>query len=118
MRLLLGAALILSVCQGEAADFRPLKGAEIKIRFAGRALTDGVHWRYTFRRDGSLPSIALGRERIGAWRVEGDQLCMVQGVGGAECYAVWQAGTAIQLRPDNEAIPTEEGRLEPAGIRR
>jgi hypothetical protein len=111
---LLAAVLLLPAIPGRAAEFRPLKGAEIKARFAGRALTDSVHWRYSFRKDGSLPSTALGRERVGSWRIEGDQLCMVQGIGGAECYAVWISGTSVQLRPDNEAIPTEEGKLQPA----
>jgi hypothetical protein len=111
--LALSAAAILSTVSAvSAAGFHPLTGGEIRRRLAGMVVTDHVHWRFEFRADGSLPSTSLGRGRIGSWRVERDRLCMVEGLGDAGCYAVWLDGRAIQLRPENEALPIEEGTLE------
>ena len=106
------AAMIVAASTALAVEFRHLDGAAIRARFPGMDLTDEVHWRYTFRRDGTLPSTALGRDRIGSWRIEGDRLCMKQGPGMADCYAVWMSGAKVELRPDNEAIPVEEGVLQ------
>ena len=106
------ATLIVAASPAGAAEFRHLDGPAISARFPGMDLTDEVHWRYTFRRDGTLPSTALGRDRVGSWRVEEGRLCMRQGPGMAECYAVWMSGTKVELRPDNEALPVEEGVLQ------
>ena len=50
------------VASGGADAFRPLKGAEIKTRFSGKELTDGVHWSMRFGNGGRLTaSEAVGR---------------------------------------------------------
>jgi len=56
--------------------FRHLTGAQIRDRIVGMELGDDVHWRDTFRRDGMLLSLSMGKERSGTWRIENNQLCI------------------------------------------
>ena len=72
------AGLVLASAGSTAAaeKFRHLTGAQIRDRFVGMELGDDVHWRDTFRRDGMLLSLSMGKERSGTWRIENNQLCI------------------------------------------
>jgi hypothetical protein len=43
-----------------AENLRKLSGAQIRAKFAGMQLTDEVHYRLVYERNGTLRSVALG----------------------------------------------------------
>jgi hypothetical protein len=81
-----------------AEPFRPLKGKDIKARFAGMEFTDDVHWADVFGRDGRISSFSMGKKSTGKWRVEKDQLCIARQSEEERCYQVSVAGNSVQLR--------------------
>jgi len=108
--LVTGLSLGLSVPVHAADAYRALKGSEIKARFAGMELTDGVHWGYVFGPNGRTKSFSLGKPGAGTWRVQKDELCLTGGPGEPGCYQVWLSGQSVQLRRER-AIP-EQGTLQ------
>src|SRR4051794_2184271 len=73
----------------EAADkFQKLTGSQIRARLSGMDMTDNVHWRDTYARDGTLVSFGMGRKTVGSWRVEKDELCVTR-KEDTNCYQVW-----------------------------
>jgi hypothetical protein len=83
------AALTLTSSALGVDAFRQLNGTEIKARFSGKELTDGVHWSMRFGNGGKLTaSEAVGRfapeekcSTRGTWRVVRDELCLDYGAG-------------------------------------
>src|SRR5258708_12253796 len=59
-----------------AENFRRIAGTQIQARFSGMDMTDDVHWRDSFGRDGTLISQSMGKRRLGKWRGENNQLCI------------------------------------------
>src|SRR5215203_2535505 len=107
------AGLVLASAGSTAAaeKFRHLTGAQIRDRFVGMELGDDVHWRDTFRRDGMLLSLSMGKERSGTWRIENNQLCIDLGKDSGGCYDVWLAGSNVEYRRDGLDGSIMEGRL-------
>jgi len=111
------AALTLTSPVLATETFRQLNGAEIKARFSGKELTDGVHWSMRFGNGGKLTaSEVVGRfapeekgSTRGTWRVVRDELCLDYGAGDPTCYQVWVSGKSVQLRRDG--TPPEDGVL-------
>lgn len=63
------SALALAGGRLEAAEnFQKLNGGQVRAKFAGMELTDGVHWRDVFERNGALAGYSMGRKT--AWKVE------------------------------------------------
>jgi hypothetical protein len=56
-----------------AGEPQKLIGAQIRARFAGMQLTDGVHWREVYERDGTVRRYSMGTKKIGRWTVERDE---------------------------------------------
>src|SRR5215208_90995 len=109
---LVGLGLAASVLTAAAAEkFRQLTGAQIRERFVGMDLGDDVHWRDTFRRDGTLLSQSMGKQRSGTWRIENNQLCLDLGKDSGGCYDVWLAGTNLEFRREGLDRSILEGRL-------
>ena len=55
----------------EAAEkFQKLTGAQIQAKFAGMEMSDEVHWRDRYERNGTVTSQSMGKNRFGKWRVE------------------------------------------------
>ncbi len=107
-----GSVLMSSVLIATAAEkFRHLNGSQIRDRFAGMELGDDVHWRDTFRRDGTLLSLSMGKERSGTWRIDNNQLCIDLGKDSGGCYDVWLAGSNVEFRRDGLDGSIMEGRL-------
>ena len=107
-----GSVLASTVLISAAAEkFRHLTGPQIRDRFAGMELGDDVHWRDTFRRDGTLLSLSMGKERSGTWRIENNQLCIDLGKDSGGCYDVWLAGSNVEFRRDGLEGSIMEGRL-------
>src|SRR5260221_355624 len=65
-----------------AEQSRKLSGAQIRPRFTGIKLTDEVHYRDVYDRDGTLRSYSMGTKKVGKWAVEKDEtLSILQGTG-------------------------------------
>lgn len=83
----------------------------------GHEFTDEVHSAFQFDKGGALRIFALGKSRVGAWHVSGDELCLYRGgEDGERCFEVWTAGNRMELR--REAAPPEEGILRRSISRR
>ena len=80
-----------------AENVQKLSGAQIRAKFAGMQLTDEVHWRYVYDRDGRLRSYSMGTKKVGKWAVEKDELCLYLGETDDGCYEVTLAGERIEM---------------------
>jgi hypothetical protein len=76
-----------------------LSGTQIRAKFAGMQLTDEVHWRDVYDRDGTLRSYTLGTKKIGKWAIEKDELCLYLGETDDGCYEVWLSKDRIEMKP-------------------
>ena len=105
---LLLCSLVVSASAAEAAEkFQRLLGAQIRARLSGVAITDDVHWRDTYERNGTLTSHGMGRKTIGTWRVQKDELCVTRAKQESNCYQVWVAGQRVELRQEGSSLPIE-----------
>jgi hypothetical protein len=92
-----GATFTPSILAEE--KFQKLNGPQIRAKFAGKELTDEVHWYDLYERNGTVSSSSMGRKRTGRWWIEKDQLCIdVDKESAAKCYAVRLSGNKVQLR--------------------
>ncbi|OKO77624.1 hypothetical protein AC628_14995 [Bradyrhizobium sp. NAS96.2] len=96
-----------------AADARKLSGAQIKARFAGMQLTDEVHYRFVYERDGTLRSYSMGTKKVGKWSIEKDELYLWLGENDDGCYAVTLRGERLELVPSGLGVAFD-GIVEPA----
>lgn len=76
-----------------------LTGTQIRASFTGKQLTDEVHYRFVFDRDGALQSYAMGVKKNGKWRVDKDELCLDLGERDDGCYRVTLRDERIELTP-------------------
>jgi hypothetical protein len=100
--ILAGVALASSFVgtRADAADEpQRLTGAQIRARFAGMQLTDEVHWREVYERDGTVRSYSMGTKKIGRWTVERDELCLYFKETDDGCYEVSRVGEHITVKP-------------------
>lgn len=76
---------------------KTLTGAEIQQTFAGKVVTDGYHWSYHLKPDGSIEATEMGRSRKGHWVIRGNQLCINITVGASpdHCWGVVREGQAL-----------------------
>jgi hypothetical protein len=96
--------------------FQKLKGGQIRAKLAGMELTDNVHWRDFYQRNGTVTSSSMGRKRTGKWLIENDQLCIeFEKEPIPTCYDVWLAGKQVELR--REGLLPLQGTLEPSSGR-
>ena len=106
---------ILAATPHATADetFRLLSAKEIRPKVIGRDVTDGVHWSWYYRSDGTLVSIEMGKQRLGAWKIEDNKLCSTNDRNRQmECYEVWASGKNISLRYFAD-MPAIEGVVTP-----
>jgi hypothetical protein len=93
--------------------FQKLAAGQIRAKLAGMELTDNVHWRDLYQRNGTVMSTSMGRKRTGKWRIEKDQLCIeFEKEPIPKCYDVWLSGKQIELR--REGLLPLQGALEPS----
>jgi hypothetical protein len=91
--------------------FQKLTSAQIRAKLAGMELTDNVHWRDLYQRNGTVMSTSMGRKRTGKWLVENDQLCIeFEKEPMPTCYDVWLSGKQVELR--REGLLPLQGTLE------
>jgi len=106
--LALGCALFATFSTLAVEQFKKISGPQIRVKFSGMEMTDEVHWRDAYQRDGSFKSRSMGRTRIGKWLVEKDELCVDVGPGtDSGCYEVWISGDAVHLKPTGLGLPLE-----------
>ena len=95
--------------------FEKFTAGQIRAKLAGMELTDNVHWRDLYQRNGTVMSTSMGRKRTGKWRVESDQLCIeFEKEPVPKCYDVWLSGKQVELR---EGLLPLQGTLEPSSGR-
>ena len=120
-RLLVTALACLAVATlgaNAAAEekLQKLTGGQIRAKLTGMELTDNVHWRDLYQRNGTVMSTSMGRKRTGKWRVEQNQLCIeFEKEPIPTCYDVWLAGKQVELR--REGLLPLQGILEPSSGR-
>jgi len=96
--------------------FQKLTGGQIRAKLGGMELTDNVHWRDLYQRNGTVMSTSMGHKRTGKWRVEQSQLCIeFEKDPIATCYDVWISGKDVELR--REGLLPLQGTLEPSSGR-
>lgn len=92
--------------------FQKLTGGQIRAKLAGMELTDNVHWRDLYQRNGTATSTSMGRRRTGKWRIEKDQLCIeFENEPVPKCYDVWLSDKQVDLR--REGLLPLQGTIEP-----
>jgi hypothetical protein len=109
------ALLAMAIFGSNAAaeeKFQKLTAGQIRAKLAGMELTDNVHWRDLYQRNGTVTSTTMGRKRTGKWRVERDELCIeFENEPIPKCYGVWTSGKQVELR--REGLLPLQGSLEP-----
>ena len=91
---------------------RKVSGAQIRAKFVGMQLTDEVHYRFVYERDGTLRSFAMGVKKRGKWVIDKDQLCLYLQEPDDGCYDVARSGETFTLTPTGLGSPLD-GILEP-----
>ena len=113
--LALGAVTVsLEMSYGTAESGQKLSGSQIRARFAGMQVTDEVHWRFVYDRDGTLRSYSMGTKKIGKWVVEKNELCLYLRESDDGCYEVSLSGKRVEMKPSGLGA-TLEGFLQTAG---
>ena len=105
------ASILVEVSAVAAENFKTLSGDDIRAKFTGMQLTDGVHWRYVYDRNGTLRSYSMGTKKIGKWAIEKDELCLYLKEPDDGCYEVSRPGERIEMKPSGLGA-TIEGVLQ------
>jgi hypothetical protein len=90
-----------------AENSRKLSGSQIRERFTGKQLTDEVHFRDVYDRDGRLRSYSDGKMKAGKWTIEKDQLCLYFKEPDDGCYEVSLSGDRIEMKPSGLGLSIE-----------
>ncbi|WP_157443718.1 hypothetical protein [Curvibacter lanceolatus] len=92
-----------------------LTAQEVRKLLIGQTITDGYHWRYHLKSDGSIDALELGRARKGRWHFDAHLLC-INIIAGAAPSACWELihddkGLALGFQghpvQDIQIIPTQ-----------
>lgn len=81
--------LVAALGSQAAAQSRTLTAKEIRHRLVGKVISDGAHWHYYLKPNGSIDAEELSRSRKGRWHFEGSRLCIVI-FGGAQPDECWE----------------------------
>lgn len=100
-------AVSFSVSPIAAENARKLSGNQIRERFTGKQLTDEVHFRDVYDRDGMLRSYSDGKRKVGKWTIEKDGLCVYFKEPDDGCYEVWFSGDRIEMKPSGLGLSIE-----------
>jgi len=92
-----------------------LSGAQIRAKFVAMQLTDEVHWRYVYDRDGTLRSYSMGTKKVGKWTIEKDELCLYLDERDDGCYEVSLSGKNVTMKPSGLGLTLEGVLQTPAG---
>jgi len=98
-----------------AENFKRLSAGDIRAKFTGMQLTDEVHWRYVYDRNGTLSSYSMGTKKVGKWAVEKDELCLYLKEPDDGCYEVSLSGKRIEMKPSGVGLSLDGVLQTPAG---
>ncbi len=101
------ASTSIEVSAAAAENAQKLSGSQIRAKFTGMQLTDEVHWRYVYTRDGGLRSYSMGTKKIGKWTVEKDELCLYLKEPDDGCFEVSLSGNRIEMKPSGLGLSLE-----------
>jgi hypothetical protein len=98
---IVAAATLASISVGAAAaeNSQKLLGSQIRARFAGMQLTDEVHFREVYDRDGTLRSYSMGMKKVGKWAIEKGKLCLYFQEPDDGCFDVSLSRDRIEMKP-------------------
>ena len=105
----MAAVIVLSLVETgtTAENFKKLSGGQIRARLAGMQISDEVHWREVYQRDGTLRSYSMGRKQFGKWFIRNDQLCIDLPEPDSGCFEVALSGKSVELKPVGLGLPSE-----------
>ncbi len=101
------ASTSIEVSAAAAENAQKLSGSQIRAKFTGMQLTDEVHWRYVYDRDGTLISYSMGTKKVGKWAVEKDELCLYLKEPDDGCFEVSLSGNRIEMKPSGLGLSLE-----------
>ena len=101
------ASISVDVSAATAENLQKLSGVQIRAKLTGMQLTDEVHWRDVYDRNGTLRSYSNGKEKVGKWTVEKDQLCVYFKEPDDGCYEVSLSGDRIEMKPSGLGLSIE-----------
>lgn len=90
-----------------AESAQRLSGPQIRTKFAGMQLTDDVHFRDVYDRDGTLRSYSMGTKKVGKWAIEKDELCLYFKGPDDGCYEVRLSGRRVEMKPSGLGLSFE-----------
>jgi len=105
------ASISVELSAAAAENLQRLSGVQIRAKFTGMQLTDEVHWRYVYDRDGTLRSYSMGTKKVGKWAIEKDELCLYLKEPDDGCFEVSLSGKRIEMKPSGLGL-TLEGVLQ------
>jgi hypothetical protein len=105
------ASISIEVSPIAAENSHKLSGNQIRAKFAGMQLTDEVHFRDVYDRNGTLRSYSMGTKRVGKWAVEKDELCQYFKEPDDGCYEVSLSEDRIEMKPSGLGL-TIDGILQ------
>jgi len=101
------ASISVELSAAAAENLQRLSGVQIRAKFTGMQLTDEVHWRYVYDRDGRLRSYSMGTKKVGKWAVKKDELCLYLMQSDDGCFEVSLSGNRIEMKPSGLGLPLE-----------
>ena len=101
------ASISIAMSTAAAKNTQKLSGSQIRANFTGMQLTDEVHWRYVYDRDGTLRSYSMGTKKVGKSAIEKDELCLYLQEPDDGCFEVSLSGGRIEMKPSGLGLPLE-----------
>ena len=101
------ASISVEVGAAAAENAQKLSGAQIRAKFTEMQLTDEVHFRDVYDRDGTLRSYSDGKGKVGKWIVKKDELCIYFKEPDDGCYEVSLSGGRIEMKPSGLGLSIE-----------
>ncbi len=90
-----------------AGSPQKLSGAQIRAKLSGKEITDQIHWREVYERDGTFRSYSMGTKKTGKWSVQADDLCIDLPEPEGGCFEVSASGTYVVLTPKGLGLPVD-----------
>lgn len=107
-RRFLFASVLLVFATATVAEtkLRKLNAGEVRQTLIGKVISDGFHWRYHLKENGSIDGSELGRSRKGRWHLEGSRLCIDITAGAApdKCWDVMREGQNLVFSINGSVI--------------
>lgn len=72
-----------------------------------KEITDQVHYREVYQRDGTFRSYSMGSKKRGKWTIQGDDLCVDLPAPDGGCFEVTAAGKNVVLTPKGIGSPSD-----------